>query len=89
MTKKNPYGDDAGTRVGKPDTPKRANMAGAGPDKDGNTGAGKESTGGVPMDGKAEPSKGRKSGSLEDQGVDKESGYGGSKGNPKTSRDQR
>lgn len=85
MKKNNPYGDDAGTRVGKPCTPKRGNMAGAA----GNTGAGKESTGGVAKDGKGQSSTGKKSGSLKDQGVDKGSGYGGNKGEPKTSRDQR
>jgi hypothetical protein len=44
-TKNNPYGDDGGTRVGKPDTPKRDNLEGGG--DGGNLGAGKESTGDI------------------------------------------
>lgn len=47
MTKKNnPYGDDGGARVGKPDTPQRDNK-GKGP-----LGAGMEPTGGVEKKGK-------------------------------------
>ena len=88
MKKDNPYGDDAGTRVGKPDSPKRENIAGA--RGAGNSGAGKESTGGVPKHGNpgssGSPSPSRP---LKDEGPDNGSGYGGNKGSPKTSRDER
>lgn len=88
MKKDNPYGDDAGTQVGKPDTPKRANMAGA--KGAGDSGAGKESTGGVAKVGKAGSASSRPDSSpLKDEGIDEGSGYGGNQGSPKTSRDQR
>jgi hypothetical protein len=45
MTRNNPYGDEGGARVGKPDTPKRDNLQGGG--DGGNLGAGKESTGDI------------------------------------------
>jgi hypothetical protein len=87
MTKKNnPYGDDGGTRVGKPDTPERDNLEGGG--DGGNLGAGKESTGGLsergnPADAahpRADPPK-----RTEDRG----SGYGGTHGGPKTDAGQK
>ncbi len=87
MKKSNPYGDDAGTRVGKPDTPKRANKAGS---ANGNTGAGKEMNGGVAKDGTPDSSGKAGARPLTDQDVDQgESGYGGNMGGPKTSRDKR
>jgi hypothetical protein len=86
MEKGNPYGDDAGTRVGKPDVPKRANMAGAG--NGGKTGSGKESTGGVARDGRPDSPRRPRSESLKNEGVDTGSGYGGDHDSPKTSRDQ-
>lgn len=85
MTKNNPYGDDGGTRVGKPDTPKRDNPGGGG--DGGNLGAGKESTGGVSERGNP-PSGDEQAGSKPRRKEDKGSGYGGSKGDPKRSADQ-
>ena len=87
MNSDNPYGDDGGARVGKPDTPKRDNLKGG--NDGGNTGAGKEAVRGKPNDATDASSSGVRSGQLEDHGPEKESGYGGSMGEPKTSSDQR
>jgi hypothetical protein len=94
MKDDNPYGDDGGTRVGKPDTPDRANAQGGG--DGGNTGAGKEAVRGLTNDKKG--TKGAKgdssddsvsSGELKDRDTDASSGYGGAMGGPKTSSDKR
>ena len=79
MKKDDPYGDGGGARVGEPETPQRDNMG------KGSLGAGKEATGGIAKNGKG------KSGSATgtDSTPGKTSGYGGNKGGPKTSSDQR
>jgi hypothetical protein len=87
MKEDNPYGDDGGTRVGKPDTPKRDNKRGGG--DGGGTGAGKEASRGMTNDGKGGKPGSPNSGGLQDHGVDKGSGYGGAMGGPKTSSDNR
>jgi hypothetical protein len=87
MPESNPYGDDAGTRVGKPDRPEREGDHGGG--DGGNLGAGKEASRGIAKGGKGEKPGHASSDDLKDRGVDKGSGYGGNKGGPKTSSDQR
>ncbi len=85
-TKNNPYGDGGGTRVGTPDTPKRDNTDGGG--DGGNLGAGKESTGGLsergnPADATHQPAESPR------RKADKGSGYGGTRGDPKTDAGQK
>ncbi|HEV2641409.1 MAG TPA: hypothetical protein VGT98_01820 [Candidatus Elarobacter sp.] len=90
MKKDNPYGDDAGTRVGRPDTPKRDNA-----DDDGKsgTGAGSEAARGIQRGIHEQNRKGsgKKPGSepLQERETEHESGYGGEGGTPRTSSDQR
>jgi len=84
MATDNPYGDDGGARVGKPDTPKRDNLRGGG--DGGNLGAGKESTGGVSEHG-TPPEGDGKAGSAPRRKEDRGSGYGGSQGVPKRGSD--
>jgi hypothetical protein len=95
MKKDDPYGDGGGARVGQPDTPQRDNMG------QGSLGAGKESTGGIAKEGSGKtdearsataPAKAAKAGkdaNAIEPGTDKGSGYGGNKGDPKPSSDQR
>lgn len=98
MAKDNPYGDDAGTRVGKPDTPKRDNVSGQ-DDQDGgdgsSTNSGNEAARGIHSSGAKKPGESAKPGSrpgsepLEERDNDHTSGYGGEGGAPRTSSDQR
>lgn len=87
--KNNPYGDDAGTRVGHPSEPKRANKSSS---KESTKGAGKSmGSGQEGMRGAAKHQAPGKSGeeprvASKDQHV---SGYGSEKGKPKRSSDQR
>ena len=84
MKNDNPRGDDA--RAGEADLPQRTNKG------KGSLGAGKEATGGVAKDGRAgDTGKAGQSQTapLRHHGTDKVSGYGGNKGGPKTSSDQR
>ena len=86
MTKKNdPYGDEGGTRVGKPDTPERANTGGG---DGGNLGAGKESTGGLSERGNPADTK-HAPGESPRRNEDKGSGYGGARGLPKNDAGQK
>ncbi len=92
MKNSNPYGDDAGTRVGKPDTPERDNLKGGDALKGGNDGgdlgAGKEATGGLSQHGN--PDSAEKPSSLPRERKEEHgSGYGGELDTPKTSSDQR
>jgi hypothetical protein len=85
-TKNNPYGDDGGTRVGKPGTPKRDNTRGGG--DGGNLGAGKESTGGLSERGNPADAANPAAASPRRK-EDKGSGYGGTRGGPKTDAGQK
>ena len=94
MKNDNPYGDDAGTRVGKPDTPKRDNTAGnldgdlKGAGDGGNLGAGKEATGGLSQHGN--PDDAEHPGSVPpERSEESDSSYGGNKGSPKQPGDRR
>ncbi|MDQ6738170.1 MAG: hypothetical protein M3Z30_10790 [Gemmatimonadota bacterium] len=93
MKNDNPYGDDAGTRVGKPDTPKRDNPEGnldgdlQGAGDGGNLGAGKEATGGLSQHGN--PGGERPSSVPPERNEESDSGYGGKKGGSNKSGDQR
>ena len=87
MTKDNPFGDDQGTRVGRPDTPKRDNDA----DDSGNEGtsAGNEAARGIhEQNRKGSPSR-PGSEPLEERETEHKSGYGGEGGQPRPSSDQR
>jgi len=84
-TKNNPYGDDGGTRVGKPGAPKRDNTGGGG--DGGNLGAGKESTGGRSERGNPADAVGPAESPRRKE--DKGSGYGGTRGGPKTDAGQK
>lgn len=90
MSKDNPFGDDGGDRVGRPDTPKRDNVGDGDGDK--TTGAGTEAVRGIVnknKKGSTTPST-TKPGSepLEERGNEHKSGYGGEGGQPRTSSDQ-
>jgi hypothetical protein len=88
-----PYGDGGGARIGEPTTPQRNNRG------LGSLGSSKESSGGIAREGSgnvnedrsatapARAARARKA--LEDHAPGHESGYGGKKGEPKTSSDQR
>ncbi|MDQ2889251.1 MAG: hypothetical protein M3R65_01685 [Gemmatimonadota bacterium] len=85
MEKDNPFGDNGGTRVGKPDTPQRDNvnhgpLEGGG--DGGNLGAGKESTGGLSQHGNPDTDDGPSSVPRERKEEHK-SNYGGDRGEPK------
>ena len=86
MKTENPYGDDAGTRVGHPDAPQRASKQGDG--DEGGTEAGNEAARGIHERNKG---GGDRPGSepLKDRGTEHESGYGGKGGDPKQSSDKR
>ena len=102
MKTDNPYGDDAGTRVGRPDTPKRDNLDGNpdgnlhgnsdgdlhGSGDGGDLGAGKESTGGLSKHGN--PAQDERPGSVPpERSAESDSSYGGNKGGPKQPGDRR
>jgi hypothetical protein len=95
MAKDNPYGDDGGTRVGKPDRPERDNKQGneqgneQGNGDGGNLGSGKEAVRGLTSDKKGGESDSVSSGDLKDRDTEKGSGYGGNMGGPKSSSDKR
>lgn len=86
MATNNPYGDDGGTRVGKPDTPQRDNLEGGG--DGGNLGAGKESTGGMSKHGNPDTVAPPQSEPTNHDG-EHDSGYGGNRGDAKSSSDNR
>lgn len=91
MKNENPYGDDAGTRIGRPDTPQRDNVTGGnleGGGDGGDLGAGKEATGGMSQHGN--PNQADKPSSVpKERNEEHESGYGGDHDNPKSSSDTR
>lgn len=89
-----PYGDDQGTRVGKPSTPDRDNVEpsgkkGARGEQGGATGAGNEAAAGI--HGTNDGGSGKRPGSepLDERKNEHKSGYGGEGGSPRTSSDQR
>jgi hypothetical protein len=78
MSKNNPYGDDGGTRVGRPDTPKRDNL----------TESGNEAARGI-HDANKKGSPARPgSEPLKERENQHKSGYGGENGKPRRSSDQ-
>jgi hypothetical protein len=85
MKDDNPYGDDGGARVGKPDTPKRDNLEGGG--DGGDLGAGKESTGGVAKHGNPDTAPPPRSKPIDREQRD-DPGYGGNRGGPKPGSDR-
>jgi len=93
-----PYGDDQGTRVGKPSTPDRDNTrdnaepsrkSGTRGEQGGATGAGNEAAAGI--HGKNDGGNAKRPGSepLDERKNEHKSGYGGEGGAPRTSSDQR
>lgn len=93
-----PYGDDQGTRVGRPSTPHRDNdrddaessgNSGARGEHGMTTGAGKEAAAGI--HGANDGGSGSRPGSepLDDRETEHKPGYGGEGGAPRTSSDQR
>jgi hypothetical protein len=87
MRDDNPFGDDQGTRVGRPDTPKRDNDA----DDSGQTGtgAGNEAARGIHERNRKGSPQRPGSEPLRDRDSEHEPGYGGEGGSPRTSSDQR
>ncbi len=90
MSKDDPFGDDAGTRVGHPDTPKRDNVS----DENGGitTGSGAEAARGIhEVNKKGSTGSNPKPGSepLDERENEHKPGYGGEGGKPRTSSDQR
>ena len=84
MTNDNPYGDNAGTRVGHPDAPQRASKQGDG--DAGSTESGNEAARGIEEKNKGGRSDRAGSEPLKDRGNEHESGYGGKGGDPKQAR---
>lgn len=89
-----PYGDDQGTRVGRPSTPDRDNVdpsgkSGARGEQGKSTGAGNEAAAGI--HGTNAGGSGSRPGSepLDERETEHKSGYGGEAGKPRTSSDQR
>lgn len=84
MAEDNPYGDDQGTRVGRPDTPKRDNVS----DESGGTttGAGAEAARGIhEANEKGSTDSNARPGSepLDDRKNEHEPSYGGKMGEPR------
>ena len=80
----NPYGDDAGTRVGRPSTPNRDNTSGNAPTEGGDEaarGIHGDNAGGVDGRPGSEP--------LVERETEHDSGYGGRGGAPKRSSGER
>lgn len=90
MKKNDPY--DRSTYIGMPETPQRDNKG------KGSLGSSKESSGGIARQGlggvnedrsATAPARAARAKKAQEQGIAKESGYGGKNGGPKTSSDQR
>lgn len=91
---RDPYGDDQGTKVGRPSTPDRDNVEPSGKkgprgEENEATGAGNEAAAGI--HGTNAGGSGTRPGSepLEERKNEHKSGYGGEGGAPRTSSDQR
>lgn len=86
MSTKNPYGDDAGTRVGRPSTPDRKNRIGAGAE----AATGIHSDQDDQADGTTDGTRERPgSEPLEHRDREHDPGYGGKGGAPKSSSEER
>lgn len=99
----NSFGDEGGTRVGKPDEPRRENLGAGGsasaaqnpgkPVNDdngaGSTGSGSEAARGIHSANQGGNSAKPGSEPLERREAEHKSGYGGEGGAPRTSSDQR
>jgi hypothetical protein len=83
-THPNPYGDDAGTRVGRPETPRRKSANA----KSRSTGAGNEGAAGIHGANKGGSPKKPGSEPLKERDNEHTSGYGGAGGTSKRSSDQ-
>lgn len=75
----NPYGDQAGTKIGRPSEPNRS----------GNSDSGNEAARGIHSDNMKGAETRPGSEPLKDRKTEHESGYGGKGGDPKTSSDER
>ena len=89
-----PFGDDQGTRVGRPSTPQRDNVepsgkAGPKAEQGKSTGAGNEAAAGIHATNKGGSTVRPVSEPLEERDAEHKSGYGGEGGEPRTSSDQR
>jgi len=89
-----PFGDDQGTRVGRPSTPQRDNVepsgkAGPKGEQGKATGAGSEAAAGIHATNQGGSAVRPGSEPLEERKDEHKSGYGGEGGAPRTSSDQR